>query len=66
MEMRRKETITVTEIQRRAKEVFECVERGEPDKYFVLKNGSIVAVLLQPDRYEALMDELADLRKRLA
>lgn len=66
MEVRTNETISVTDIQRRAKEVFERVERGEQEKFVVLRNNEIAAVLLRADRYEALMDELADLRKRLA
>ena len=32
------------------------------EKYVVLKNNAIAAVLLPADRYEALMDELDDLR----
>ncbi|MDO8959328.1 MAG: type II toxin-antitoxin system prevent-host-death family antitoxin [Rhodocyclaceae bacterium] len=62
MELRTNETISVTDIQRRAKEVFERIERGDQDKYVVLKNNEITAVLLPADRYEALMDELEDLR----
>lgn len=62
MEVRTNETISVTDIQRRAKDVFERIERGEQDKYVVLKNNEIAAVLLPADRYEALMDELDDLR----
>lgn len=66
MDIRREETISVTDIQRRAKEVFERIERGEQEKFVVLRNNEIAAVLLRADRYEALKDELADLRKRLA
>lgn len=62
MELRTNETISVTDIQRRAKEVFERIERGDQDKYVVLKNNEITAVLLPAGRYEALMDELEDLR----
>lgn len=62
MEVRTNETISVTDIQRRAKEVFERIERGEQDRFVVLKNNEIAAVLLSADRYEALMDELEDLR----
>jgi len=62
MEVRTSETISVTDIQRRAKDVFDRIESGEQDKYVVLKNNAIAAVLLPADRYEALMDELDDLR----
>ena len=46
MEIRTHETISVTDIQRRAKEIFERIERGEQDKYVILKNNEIAAVLL--------------------
>lgn len=62
MEVRTDETISVTDIQRKAKDIFERIESGEQEKYVVLKNNEIAAVLLPADRYEALMDELADLR----
>ncbi len=62
MELRSNETISVTDIQRRAKEVFEKIESGEQEKYVVMKNNAIAAVLIPADRYEALMDELEDLR----
>ncbi len=62
MEIRTSETISVTDIQRRAKDIFDRIENGEQDKYVVLKNNTIAAVLLPADRYEALMDELDDLR----
>lgn len=62
MEVRTDETISVTDIQRKAKEIFDRIESGEQEKYVVLKNNEIAAVLLPADRYEALMDELEDLR----
>ena len=62
MEVRTDETISVTDIQRKTKEIFERIESGEQEKYVVLKNNEITAVLLPADRYEALMDELEDLR----
>ena len=62
MEVRTSETISVTDIQRRAEEVFERIENGEQDKYVVLRNNQIAAVLLPVGRYQALMDELDELR----
>lgn len=62
MEVRTNETISVTDIQRRAKEIFERIESGEQEKFVVLRNNEIAAVLLPAERYEALMDELEDLR----
>jgi antitoxin StbD len=62
MQLRTSETIPFTDIQRRAREIFEQIETGEQEKYVILKNNEIAAVLLPIDRYEALMDELEDLR----
>jgi antitoxin StbD len=62
MEVRTNETISVTDIQRRAKEIFERIESGEQNKFVILRNNEIAAVLLPADRYEALMDELENLR----
>lgn len=56
MEVKTSETISVTDIQRRAKEVFERIERGEQDKYVVLKNNEIAAVLVPARQYEVLED----------
>lgn len=62
MEVRTSETISVTDIQRRAREIFERMDSGEQDKFVVLRNNEITAVLLPASHYEALMDELEDLR----
>jgi antitoxin StbD len=62
MQLRTSEIISFTDVQRRAKEIFEQIETGEQEKYVILKNNEIAAVLLPIDRYEALMDELEDLR----
>jgi antitoxin StbD len=62
MEVRTNETISVTIVQRRAKDVFEQIESGEQEKFVVLRNNEIAAVLLPAARYEALIDELEDLR----
>ena len=46
MEVRTDEPISVTDIQPRAKEVFERIERGQQDKFVVLRNNEIAAALL--------------------
>ncbi|MES2771729.1 MAG: type II toxin-antitoxin system Phd/YefM family antitoxin [Pseudomonadota bacterium] len=62
MEVRTSETISIADIQSRTDEIFDRIERGEQDKYVVLKDNEIAAVLLPADRYQALLDELEDLR----
>lgn len=62
MEVRTNETVSVTDIQRRTKEIFAQIESDEQSKFVVLRNNEIAAVLLSAKRYEALMDELEDLR----
>ncbi len=73
MEIRLSETITVTDIQRRAKDVFARVEKSKQTKFVILKNTEIAAVLLSAKLYEDLTDqltaqadELAKLRNELA
>ena len=46
MQLRTSETISFTDIQRRAKEIFESIETGKQEKYVILKNNEIAAVLL--------------------
>lgn len=62
MEIRPDETLSVTDIQRRVKEVFERIESGQQDQFVVLRNNGIAAGFLPVKRYEALIDELEDLR----
>lgn len=62
MHVRTEETVSVTDLQRRAKEVFERIESGDQEKFVVLRNNQIAGVLLGARQYEALLDELEDLR----
>jgi antitoxin StbD len=62
MQIHPDETISATDMQRRAKEIFDRIESGEQEKFVVLRNNEIAAVLLPASRYEALLDELDDLR----
>ncbi|HOP48977.1 MAG TPA: type II toxin-antitoxin system Phd/YefM family antitoxin [Desulfobacteraceae bacterium] len=56
------QAISVTELSRSAKTIFEKLAKGEQDRYIVMKNNAPAAVMLPVDFYEAIMDELEDLR----
>jgi len=56
------QAISVTEVSRSAKAIFDKLLKGKQDRYIVMKNNVPAAVLLPVDAYEAIMDELEDLR----
>ena len=62
MQIRTEEIVSVTDIQRQAKDIFSRLASGDQDKFVVMRNNTLVAVMLTAERYEALLDELEDLR----
>ncbi len=56
------QSLSVTDLVRSAKDVFERLESGEQDKYVVMRNNAPAAVMMPVAAYEALIDELEDLR----
>ena len=56
------QAISVTEVSRSAKEIFTKLEKGKQDKFVVMRNNAPAAVMLPVDAYEALIDEVEDLR----
>jgi antitoxin StbD len=56
------QAISVTEVSRQAKAIFDKLVKGKQDRYIVMKNNVPAAVMLPVDAYEAIMDELEDLR----
>jgi antitoxin StbD len=56
------EAISITDMIRSTKEIINQLTSGEQDHYVILKNNSPAAVLLNIHSYEALLDELEDLR----
>ena len=56
------QAISVTEVSRSAKEIFTKLEKGRQDKFVVMRNNTPAAVLLPVGVYEALIDEIEDLR----
>ncbi|MGQ0591915.1 MAG: type II toxin-antitoxin system prevent-host-death family antitoxin [Gammaproteobacteria bacterium] len=59
---RRNQAISVTEVARSTKNIIDRLASGQQDKYVVMRNNAPAAVLLPVAAYEALQDELADLR----
>ncbi len=62
MQIRTEEIVSVTDIQRQAKDIFSRLASGDQDKFVVMRNNTLAAVMLTAERYEALLDELEDLR----
>lgn len=56
------QAISVTEVSRSAKAIFDKLVKGKQDRYVVMRNNVPAAVMLPIDAYEAIMDELEDLR----
>ncbi|VAW57486.1 hypothetical protein MNBD_GAMMA07-2626 [hydrothermal vent metagenome] len=56
------QAISVTDIARSTKKYFDKLISGEQDKYVVMRNNAPAAVLLPVADYEALLNEIEDLR----
>jgi len=56
------EALSVTRVSREARAIFEKLRDGQRDFFVVLKNNSPAAVMLSVRAFEALLDEMDDLR----
>ncbi|GAB6043228.1 type II toxin-antitoxin system prevent-host-death family antitoxin [Endothiovibrio diazotrophicus] len=56
------QAVSITEIARSAKKFFDNLISGKQDRYVVMRNNAPAAVVLPVATYEALQDELDDLR----
>ena len=59
------QAISVTEVSRSAKTIFDRLCSGEQGKYVVMRNNAPAAVMMSITVYEAMMDELDDLHMQL-
>ena len=59
---RSEQAVSVTEVSRSAKTIFDRLCSGKQDKYVVMRNNAPAAVMMPVAVYEALMDELDGLR----
>jgi hypothetical protein len=57
------EMITATELSRKSKTVFDRFRQHTIDKAVVLHDGKPEFLMMRFDRYEALMQEMAELKK---
>jgi antitoxin StbD len=56
------QAISSTDLQKNTRKILDRIVSGEQDRYVVMRDNKPAAVLLQTEIYEALMDELADMR----
>ncbi len=60
--MRTKDYISATTLSRKTSATLEAFDRGETEKMIILKNNEPKAVLLSMEAYEAMKEEIEDLR----
>ena len=56
------EAVPVTDVSRQARDIFEKLGSGQRDWIVVRKNSTPIAVILSVRAFEALLDEMDDLR----
>jgi antitoxin StbD len=56
------QAISSTDLQKNTREILDRLTEGKQDRYVVMRDNKPAAVLLPTQMYEALMDELADMR----
>lgn len=59
------QAVSVTEVSRSAKVIFDRLCSGKQEKYVVMRNNAPAAVMMPVSVYEAMMDELDDLHIQL-
>lgn len=60
--MRPTDYLSATALSKRTSATLEAIEKGDAEKWIVLKNNSPKAVLLSMEAYEAMEEEMEDLR----
>jgi len=60
--MRAKDYLSATTLSKKTSATLDALERGEMEKLIILKNNAPKAVLLSIESYEAMEEELEDLR----
>jgi antitoxin StbD len=56
------QAVSVTQVSRGAKGIFERLRKGQAERLVVMKNNAPAAVMLSVKAFEALMEEVEDLR----
>ena len=60
------QAISATDLQKRTRELLDRISSGEQDHFVVMRDNRPAAVMMATDHYEALLDELVDLRVEAA
>jgi antitoxin StbD len=60
--MRKTDYLSATALSKKTSATLETLERGDAEKLIILKNNSPKAILLSMEAYEAMEEELEDLR----
>ncbi len=56
------QAISATDLQKKTRELLDRIAAGAEDHFVVMRDNRPMAVMMAAERYEAMMDELADLR----
>ena len=56
------QAISSTDLQKNTRQILDRIVSGKQDRYVVMRDNKPAAVMLPTEMYEALMDELADMR----
>jgi antitoxin StbD len=56
------QAISATDLQKKTRELLDRISSGVDDHLVVMRDNRPTAVMMGTERYEAMMDELADLR----
>jgi antitoxin StbD len=56
------QAISATDLQRQGKTLLDRLQNGDQDKYVIMRDNKPACVMLPMASYEALMDELEDMR----
>lgn len=56
------QAISTTDLQRQSKALLDRLQRGDQDKYVVMRDNKPACVILPVASYAALIDELEDMR----
>jgi antitoxin StbD len=59
---RTSQAISATDLQKKTRELLDRIATGLDDHLVVMRDNRPTAVMMGTERYEAMMDELADLR----
>lgn len=60
--MHAKDYLSATALSKKTAATLESLEKGEAEKFIILKNNAPKAILMSVEAYEALEEEMEDLR----